>query len=65
MIDTNYLDDTAVWLEVYERASTHLSSGFFHAWLVGVGLMGTDRERARKGEAILSILLMKQQRKEP
>lgn len=51
-----YADDTAVWLKLYKEALTTLPADLFTAWLIGVGMFGTDAERAHKGQTILPLL---------
>ena len=50
------VDDTAVWLELYQMALESLPTDLFMAWLIGVGMFGADGERARKGMVLLPIL---------
>lgn len=57
------VDETAVWLEIYQQALESLPADLFTAWLIGVGIYGTDQERADKGVTLLPLLQMEYQRR--
>ncbi len=60
---SSYLDNTAGWSSVVETAVNELGTDVFPLWLMAVGVMGSDAERAENGRHLLETFKLYQQKR--